>query len=409
VWIGLKFNFTVWLKNNIFNNCSYQNPVSMNFTFRLSVLLLAAILVPGACGHTPKKPAETGGNPAGKVRKTIVSLSGEKIHINGSPTLEGVTWDGIEMEGLLPNSRMVQGIFDDLNPETVSMWKYPDTGEWDPERNTAEFVSAMPEWRAHGLLGFTINLQGGSPQGYSNHQPWHNSAIDSAGNLREDYMRRLEKIMDRSDELGMVTILGIFYFGQDQRLTGDEAARDAVRNTVDWLIGKGYKNVLLEIANECNGRDYQVPIIMQDRVDELIRLAQDYSEARGYRFPVSASFGGNILPTANVIEASDFILMHWNDVIDPARITEMVDLVRAMPQYRPMPIIFNEDDHYDFDRAENNMLAAFRAGASWGYFDYRRKGEGFDAGYQSVPVDWGIRHERKRAFFGKLKEITGAE
>jgi hypothetical protein len=87
----------------------------------------------------------------------------------------------------------------------------------------------------------------------------------------------------------------------------------------------------------------------------------------------------------------------------------MVELVRAMPQYRPMPVIFNEDDHYDFDKAENNMMAAFRAGASWGYFDFRRKGEGFEAGYQSVPVDWGIRHERKRAFFGKLKEMTGAE
>lgn len=347
--------------------------------------------------------------PENKPGKTVVSFEGEKIIINNTPTLEGITWNDINMEGLLPNSRMVQGIFDDLNPETVSMWKYPDTGEWDAERNTNEFVEAMPEWRKHGLLGFTINLQGGSPQGYSREQPWHNSAIDSSGNLREDYMDRLEKIMDKSDELGMVTILGIFYFGQDERLSGDEAAKNAVINIIDWLIEKDYRNVLIEIANECNNRAYQVSIIREDRAHELIKMAQNYSKEKGYRYPVSTSFNGNTLPPANVVEVSDFILIHGNGVNDPARITEMVEMVRAMPEYRPMPIIFNEDDHYDYDAEENNMINAFRAGASWGYFDFRREGEAFEAGYQSVPVDWSISHERKKEFFGRIKEITNKE
>lgn len=42
-----------------------------------------------------------------------------------------------------------------------------------------------------------------------------------------------------------------------------------------------------------------------------------------------------------------------------------------------------------------------------GYFDYRMKGEGFDDGYQSVPVNWNISSERKKAFFRLLSEITG--
>jgi hypothetical protein len=347
--------------------------------------------------------------PEDTTGKTIVSFEGEKILINGTPTHQGITWNNINMEGLLPNSRMVQGIFDDLNPETVSMWKYPDTGEWDAERNTNEFVAAMPSWREHGLLGFTINLQGGSPQGYSKEQPWHNSAIDSLGNLREDYMKRLEKIMDKSDELGMVTILGIFYFGQDERLNGDKAAINAVKNTIDWLIEKDYRNVLIEIANECNNRAYQISIIKEDRADELIRLAQNYSQEKGYRYPVSTSFNGNTLPPAKVVEVSDFILIHGNGVNDPTRITEMVELVRAMPEYRPMPIIFNEDDHYNYDAEENNMINAFRAGASWGYFDFRRQGEPYEAGYQSVPIDWKINHDRKIDFFRKIKEITSGE
>ena len=36
-------------------------------------------------------------------------------------------------------------------------------------------------------------------------------------------------------------------------------------------------------------------------------------------------------------------------------------------------------------------------------------GEGFDDGYQSVPVNWGLSSERKRGFFRLLSEITGSK
>jgi len=54
------------------------------------------------------------------------------------------------------------------------------------------------------------------------------------------------------------------------------------------------------------------------------------------------------------------------------------------------------------------MLSAIAAGAGWGFFDYRMKDEGFDEGYQSVPVNWTISSERKRGFFELLSKITGA-
>jgi hypothetical protein len=106
----------------------------------------------------------------------------------------------------------------------------------------------MPEWRRLGLLSFTINLQGGSPEGYSKEQPWHNSAFDEQGSLRSAYLLRLSKILDRADELGMAPIVGCFYFGQDQRLKDDAALKKAVSNTADWLLEKGYRNILLEIS-----------------------------------------------------------------------------------------------------------------------------------------------------------------
>ena len=71
--------------------------------------------------------------------------------------------------------------------------------------------------------------------------------------------------------------------------------------------------------------------------------------------------------------------------------------------------LFNEDDHENFDRPANNCAAAVAEHVSWGWFDYRRKGEGLNEGYQSPPVNWGVSSERKRAFFNYVAEITGAK
>lgn len=255
------------------------------------------------------------------------------------------------------------------------------------------------------VLGITLNLQGGSPQGYSSFQPWHNSAITPAGALRPEYMARLELVLDRADDLGKAVILGVFYFGQDERLKDEAAVTQALDNAVNWVLDKGYRNVLIEVNNECNVR-YDHAILKPDRVHELIERVRKI-ERGGRRLLVSTSYGGRTIPRENVVRTADFLLLHGNGVSDPAFIAEMVRKTRAVDGYRPMPIVFNEDDHFDFDKPVNNMLTAVGEYASWGFFDFRMKGEGFDEGYQSVPVNWGISSDRKRGFFTKLKEVTG--
>jgi hypothetical protein len=94
-------------------------------------------------------------------------------------------------------------------------------------------------------------------------------------------------------------------------------------------------------------------------------------------------------------------------VDNPFKIGEMIRETRQVKTYRPMPVLYNEDDHFDFDKPMNNMVAAVSQYVSWGYFDYRMKGEGFDEGYQSVPVNWGINSARKKGFFELMKEMTG--
>jgi hypothetical protein len=342
-------------------------------------------------------------------RKTEVSIRGDAFCLNGHPIYEGRTWKGMKIEGLLMNARLVQGIFDDRNPETVGRWAYPDTGKWDPDRNTREFVAAMPEWRRHGLRCFTINLQGGSPQGYSQGQPWHNSAITAEGTLQPEYMRRLETILDRADELGMVAIVGILYFGQDQRVRDEAAVLRAVDAATDWVYDHGYRNVMLEVDNECNS-GYHHAILKPERVHELVdRVKQhkphDPSGADRPRLLVSTSYGGGVMPRENVVRSADFLLLHGNGVSDPKRIAEMVRQCRRVPGYSPKPILFNEDDHFDFDKPLCNMTAAVGEYAGWGLFDPGKSD--YSDGYQCPPVQWKINTPRKQAFFGLLEEMTG--
>ena len=342
-------------------------------------------------------------------QKTIVEIKGNQFYINGKPTYEGRYWEGNKIEGLLMNSRMVQGIFDDLNPETSSEFAYADTKKWDAERNTNEFIAAMPQWYAHGLNAFTINMQGGSPYGYGN-KKCLNPGFNPDGSLMQPYMNRLDKILKKADELQMVVILGIFYFGQDQNLKDETAVINAVDNLTNWLFEKGYRNVVIEIANECDlVKAYDHPIIYPERITELINKVKS-NQKKGYRFLVSTSFSGLKVPTANVVKAADFILIHGNSAKSPKQIQLLIDSTKKVEGYRNMPIVNNEDDHFDFEKDTNNFTVSIRNYVSWGYFDFRfPKETEYTEGYQTVPVDWGIHSDRKRGFFKKVQEITGAK
>ena len=332
-------------------------------------------------------------------RQTELAIDGGRFLINNKPTYAGGSWRGHKIEGLLLNTRMVQGTFDDRNPATVSTWQYPDTKTWDPARNTSEFVAAMPEWRKHGVLGITLNMQGGNPRGYAAQQPWNTGAFTPRGDIIPEYLNRLRAILDRADELGMAPILGVFYFGQDQVLEDDKAVRRALKNTVEFVLSREYRNVLLEVANECNNRKYDHDILRPDLMPLLIKEAQAITYHRR-RLPVGVSFNGNTLPPPEITQLSDFVLLHGNGVKEPARIGQMVRAVRKQEGYTPKPILFNEDDHFDFDKPINNYTAAIAEYASWGLLDIE--------GYQSVPVNWGIDTDRKRAYFQLTKEITGS-
>jgi hypothetical protein len=117
---------------------------------------------------------------------------------------------------------------------------------------------------------------------------------------------------------------------------------------------------------------------------------------------------GPAAPPDSILACADILLPHGNRIEMPDGIRLHVLRTRTSAAYRGQPLTFNEDDHYGFEAADSNMVAAAESGAGWGFFDYRRIRERFEDGFQSLPVDWSIASTRKRAFFGLLKEMTGA-
>lgn len=324
---------------------------------------------------------------------TVVGIEDQSFTVNSEPTNEGT-----KAEGLLLNSRMVNSIFDDENPDTVTRWSYPDTLEWDPERNTDEFLAALPRMADLGLNAMTVNLQGGNPlpsPGQDN-QPWVNTAFRRDGSLKPRYAERLDRLIRAADRHGVVVIVGLFYFGQDHRIEGEQAVLAAVDNVTDWLIESDFTNVLVEIANESNVH-YDHDVLQPDRIHELIERVRSRS---GPSLLVSTSFGGGFIPPETVVAASDFVLLHGNNQT-PAEISEMVATVEAMEEFtqQPKPIVFNEDS-----TSLDNMHAAIEAGASWGYHD---KGlNDYDQGFQAPPVNWQINTVEKQAFFDAVAKLT---
>lgn len=135
------------------------------------------------------------GQPARAADHPVVTASGESFLIDGA-----IANAGSDAEGLLLNSRSAQAVFDDENPATVDDWAYSDTGVWDPERNTDEFIAALPSFRDHGLDAVTVSLQGGNPVAgcscNASHD-WITTAYNPDGSLKAAWMDRLDRVILR--------------------------------------------------------------------------------------------------------------------------------------------------------------------------------------------------------------------
>ena len=349
---------------------------------------------------------------------TEISIEGTRFFVNGQPTYAGISYEGKPVEGLLFNSRMVQAVYDDDNPQTVARWCYPDTGQWDPVRNTDEFCSVLPEYRRHGLSAVTVGLQGGGsiyePEVYDH---YNNSAFAPDGALKPAYFDRLERILAAADAIGMVVIVNYFYGKMLAKLEGDLAIRRATAEASQWLLQTGYRNILVDVKNEFRAGE---GLVESGNIHQLIEIAQQTTD-NGRRLLASSSIHPeNFLPEGRWQEVQDFYMPHGNSVwADELRV--QLQRVKASAAFaaHPRPLLMNEDSvHLE------SLDAAFEEYASWGYysqgygcggwkhgrFDWPAQSRETNyehlSGYQTVPVNWAINTPRKKAFFDRVKAIT---
>src|SRR5262249_62162215 len=112
-------------------------------------------------------------------------------------------------------------------------------------------------------------------------------------------------------------IVGYFYFGQDERLNNEAAVLRGTHDVTEWLLSEGYTNVLVEVANECDVSRYEHAILRAPRIHELLTLVHETTSRDRSRLLAGTSFGGGSVPTANVVAASDFLLIHGNGANQP--------------------------------------------------------------------------------------------
>ncbi len=259
----------------------------------------------------------------------------------------------------------------------------------DPVANTNEFVSWIPTYRSLGLLAFTVSLQGGKP-GYE-------GALSSAflpdGSLKADWMARAAQVIEAADAQGMTVILTYFYKREDDIFTGDEAVRQATRNATDWLIAKGYRNVIIEVANEYNTAGYSQGIFKRRTdggpafpgVAELMAIVRGRFAGHPYRLPVGSSTTDiRIYPEVN--EQADIAFVHGNPV---APVDDGLG-VRALYDDPTVngPILMNEDfngyspTQANLDKERLSATTVVEGGGSWGLM--------FQPYNQNYPFRWAV-------------------
>ncbi|MEO6795571.1 MAG: Ig-like domain repeat protein [Candidatus Dormibacter sp.] len=355
----------------------------------ITALIAALILVSIA---TAIRPGDALATPA---TQTTVSIQGTHFLINGQ-----LTSPGKPAEGQLLNTRMAQAIFDDENPATVGAWAYPDTHSWDPQRNTNEFVAMLPAYAQHGIRMITVGLQGGCPAHTpptltcpGGDHPWIVSAFNADGSLKPAWMTRLDQVIRAADLNGIVVMVQFFYHGQESKVVDQFTG---VNNITDWLVNGGYRNVLVETANECNA-GFSTYLDCGNEAN-VVKQVQTRS---GGTLKVSVSFTGGGMPSDDVISQEDLVLLHGNGQTTQ-QLVDLINGLKAKTSYQanPKPIVVNEDS-----TSLDNMNASVAAGVSWGYLD---TGVNNDVdGFQSPPVNWTINTDLKAAFFDNVLRLAG--
>jgi hypothetical protein len=280
--------------------------------------------------------------------------------------------------GKLMTLRLAQGIFDD---------EWLTEQPFDPDANTNNLIAALDVYKAHGVLAFSISLQGGNP-GYD---PKVNgisrgnaarlgkgegllvSAFRADGSLKPAWLARLERVIRAADQRGMVVNLIYFYQGQDEIFDSDQAVVNAARNITRWIVEKNFRNLIIDIANEWDlkGETWDQASFIPENITGLVDVVREQFNGADYLVPIGASTGGRMTYPESLARLCDVVLVHGNGRT-PA---EKLERLREFEDYK-RAVLMTEDDngrettHEALERELASADDMFDRGAGWGYMPW---------------------------------------
>jgi len=321
--------------------------------------------------------------------QTQITIQNEKFLINGKSTYSEIPNSSSDVHGLLMNARFIQGVFDDkANPARFARF---GPGQFDPEKNTDDLISELPNWYSYGLRAFTVGFQGGGPCfTIPNNTIDNNPFTEDGKKIDLAYAARMDRLIRGADACGMVVIVSFFYAGQAVRLLDEAAIVDATKIASNFLRDGGYTNVLIEIANEYNLSSFARHPIIQSP-EGMVKLLELASKESGGMSVSSSGRGGQA--DQKVCEASDYILTHGNGCSRQ----KLYNLIRQVRSWSPgKPVLCNEDS-----QAIGQLEVAFKTQTSWGYYNNMTK--------QEPPVNWGITPGEDTFFAHRMAAGLGIE
>jgi hypothetical protein len=184
-----------------------------------------------------------------------------------------------------------------INGSAVDLYGIRVASASQSDEYTKALIESLDDYKAHGVNGITVFLQGSSG-GFSDPFSPDGTMIDS------NHARRVKQIVEACDRRGMIAIVGIFYqrtmrnMDDTRRLRDTAAVRQAVRTTTTLL--RDYANVIINIANEQNSGLYRGVNFFDfndpERIIELCELVHEIHPGRlvgggGYHDALNVTIG----------------------------------------------------------------------------------------------------------------------
>ena len=283
-----------------------------------------------------------------------------------------------EAAGKLMNIRLANALFLD---------EWMRERPFDPEFNTDSVIQALDFYKAHGILMINVSLQGA--------QAGYNKAVNGIdrenayqlgpgrgayvsifrpdGSLKPDWLGRLERLLNAADRRGMFVNLMYFYHGQSGLFRSTDAIHKAAMNITDWLIAHGFRNVIIDVANEYDlpGPQWDFKGYIPQNIIPLIDEVRERFRNADYVLPIGASSDGRMRYPNSLKGQVDLLLVH-GDGRDPREKLRRVEELKNAGR----PVLMTEDDngratteeHLAGDLASCDIF--FHDAQGWGYLPW---------------------------------------